>query len=134
MLRQALDHSDLTDLIYSEEEELYVLKTFYYTMNELSTTNQDEQYQEIHCRGGEGIKTLVDLSSSLLCMLGTITLTYNPTLQYSLSSLFRLCDPCASNRAKHIYFLFELRVVLRCQCLTSTLELEYIANESLGSE
>ena len=68
MLRQALDHSDLTDLIHSEEEELYVLKTFCYTMNELSTTNQDEQYQEIHCRGGEGFKTLIVLLLSPLLL------------------------------------------------------------------
>lgn len=59
-------------------------KTFYCIVNELSTTDQDEQYQEIHRRRGERFKTLVDLLTSL-CTLGIITLaTYNPTLQYFL--------------------------------------------------
>lgn len=62
-----------------------MLKTFYCIVNELSTTDQGKQYQEIHRGGREGFKTLVDSESlSLPCTLGTVTLTYNPTLPYAL--------------------------------------------------
>lgn len=46
----------------SEEEQLYVAYAYIFVENPSTGTNQDEQHQELHCRGGEGVKALEENS------------------------------------------------------------------------
>ena len=52
-------------LVHSEEEQLYVSLLCQLKQNGSSTTDQVQQYQELHRGGGEGVKTLVDVGSCL---------------------------------------------------------------------
>ncbi len=43
---------------HSEEEQLCVPNVYFHSGDCVTTTAQDEQYQELHCGSGEGVQTL----------------------------------------------------------------------------
>ena len=71
--------------VVSEEEQLYVFNEYSFYENSSTGTDQDEQHQELHCGGGEGVKTLVDVGSCLHDCIEFIP----PSLQFHCYASFK---------------------------------------------
>ena len=72
-----------------EEEDLYVLMQIHSIQDGLSTTDQDGQHQEVHCRCGEGLLKALRMLSLLCRCRGSIDFGPTPPCTFS-ACMFRL--------------------------------------------
>ncbi|KAH8097025.1 hypothetical protein BXZ70DRAFT_305675 [Cristinia sonorae] len=79
----------------SEEEQLYVFNAHLLDWNGLSTTDQGQQYQELHRGGREGVKTLIDVGFCLHGLRVVSPIVFDLATQYHycpLACQTRLCN------------------------------------------